>query len=301
MKPVAGSSGWTRMPGRVWAWPFGRALVLLLGYGFLYVPIATMVVFSFNDAALMTSWSGFSLRWYHTLFQDDALLSAAWLSLKIGMLTATTAVVLGTWAAYVLARLGSNRANARHHPHAQRSRRFFGFGLFVAMLGAPLIMPEVVLGISLLLMFVEFGSLFGWPQGNGMFTIWVGHVTLCTAYVAIVVQPRLRDADRTLEEAALDLGATPLKVFFLITLPLIAPALLAAWLLAFTLSLDDVVIASFLSGPGYSTLPLEVFSRVRLGLKPEINALATLFILTIGLCVIVASRLHRLHMPRTHP
>lgn len=252
-----------------------RAVVLTLGYAFLYVPIAVLVTFSFNDSSLMTSWSGFSLRWYRELFHDDALISAAWLSLKIGALTATAAVALGTWAGYVLARMG----------------RFRGFGLYVGMLSAPLVMPEVVLGISLLLMFVEFSSLFGWPQGNGMFTIWVGHVTLCTAYVAVVVQPRIRDLNRSLEEAALDLGATPLKVFFVITLPMIAPALMAAWLLAFTLSLDDVVIASFLSGPGYTTLPLEVFSRVRLGLKPEINALATLFILLVGLCVIVASRM----------
>ena len=252
-----------------------RLLVLTLGYGFLYIPIAMLVMVSFNDSALMTSWTGFSLKWYHALFADEALLSAAWLSLKIGVLTATAAVALGTWAAYVLARMG----------------RFRGFGLYVGMLSAPLVMPEVVLGISLLLMFVELGSLFGWPEGNGMFTIWVGHVTLCTAYVAVVVAPRIRDLNRSLEEAALDLGATPLKVFFSITLPLIAPALLASWLLAFTLSLDDVVVASFLSGPGYTTLPLEVFSRVRLGLKPEINALATLFILVVGLCVIVASRM----------
>ena len=252
-----------------------RALVLTLGYGFLYVPIAMLVIVSFNDSALMTSWTGFSLKWYRELFDDSALLSAAWLSLKIGGLTATAAVALGTWAAYVLARMG----------------RFRGFGLYVGMLSAPLVMPEVVLGISLLLMFVELNSLFGWPEGNGIFTIWVGHVTLCTAYVAVVVLPRIRDLNRSLEEAALDLGATPLMVFFAITLPLIAPALLASWLLAFTLSLDDVVIASFLSGPGYTTLPLEVFSRVRLGLKPEINALATLFILIVGLCVIVASRM----------
>jgi len=254
---------------------FLRVLVLTLGYGFLYIPIATLIIFSFNDSALMTSWSGFSLKWYAELFHDQALLSAAWLSLKIGALTATASVALGTWAAYVLARMG----------------RFRGFGLYVGMLSAPLVMPEVVLGISLLLMFVEFNTLFGWPEGNGIFTIWVGHVTLCTAYVAVVVQPRIRDLNRSFEEAALDLGATPLKVFFVVTLPLIAPALLAAWLLAFTLSLDDVVIASFLSGPGYTTLPLEVFSRVRLGLKPEINALATLFILVVGLCVIVASRM----------
>jgi len=252
-----------------------RFLTLVVGYGFLYVPIACLMVFSFNDSTLMTSWSGFSLRWYAELFQDQALLSAAKLSFVIATLTATAAVAIGTWAGYVLARMG----------------RFRGFGLYIGMLSAPLVMPEVVLGISLLLMFVELNSLFGWPEGNGIFTIWVGHVTLCTAYVAVVVLPRIRDLNRSLEEAALDLGATPLKVFFAITLPLIAPALLASWLLAFTLSLDDVVIASFLSGPGYTTLPLEVFSRVRLGLKPEINALATLFILIVGLCVIVASRM----------
>ncbi|TFL09307.1 ABC transporter permease subunit [Pusillimonas caeni] len=253
---------------------FLRAFVLTLGYGFLYVPIACLMLFSFNDSAMMTSWTGFSLRWYHELFSDQALLSAAGLSLQIAALTATAAVALGTWAAYVLVRMG----------------RFRGSGLYVGMLCAPLAMPEVVLGISLLLMFVELGELIGWPAGNGMFTIWVGHVTLCIAYVAVVIQARIRDLDRSLEEAALDLGASPLKVFFVITLPLIAPALMASWLLAFTLSLDDVVIASFLSGPGYTTLPLEVFSRVRLGLKPEINALATLFILIVGLCVIVASK-----------
>jgi putrescine transport system permease protein len=232
------------------------------------------MVFSFNESTLMTSWSGFSFKWYYALFHDQALLSAAKLSFQIAVLTATAAVVIGTWAGYVLVRMG----------------RFRGFALYIGMLSAPLVMPEVVLGISLLLMFVEAGKLFGWPAGNGMFTIWVGHVILCTAYVAVVVQSRIRDLDRSLEEAALDLGAPPLKVFFLITLPMIAPALAAAWLLAFTLSLDDVVIASFLSGPGYTTLPLEVFSRVRLGLKPEINALATLFILVIGTSVIMANR-----------
>src|SRR5690606_6579526 len=190
-------------------------------------------------------------------------------------LTATAAVAIGTWAGYVLARMG----------------RFRGFSLYIGMVSAPLVMPEVVLGISLLLMFVEVGQLFGWPAGNGIFTIWVGHVTLCMAYVAVIIQSRIRELDRSLEEAALDLGATPLKVFFIITLPLILPALMAAWLLAFTLSLDDVVIASFLSGPGYTTLPLEVFSRVRLGLKPEIIALATLFILLVGIFVVVANRM----------
>uniref|UniRef100_UPI0033407C80 ABC transporter permease subunit n=1 Tax=Castellaniella defragrans TaxID=75697 RepID=UPI0033407C80 len=254
--------------------PILRFLVLVVGYAFLYVPIACLMAFSFNDSSLMTSWSGFSLRWYVELFQDKALLEAARLSLVIAALTATTAVAIGTWAGYVLARMG----------------RFRGFGLYIGMLSAPLVMPEVVLGISLLLMFVEMSRLIGWPENNGIFTIWVGHVTLCMAYVAVIIQSRVRDLDRSLEEAALDLGASPLKVFFLITVPLISPALLASWLLAFTLSLDDVVVASFLSGPGYTTLPLEVFSRVRLGLKPEINALATLFMLVVGIVVVAANR-----------
>lgn len=254
-----------------------RLMVLIVGYAFLYVPILCLMAFSFNDSALMTSWSGFSLRWYVELFQDQALLSAARLSLVVAFLTATTAVVIGTWAGYVLARMG----------------RFRGFGLYIGMVSAPLVMPEVVLGISLLLMFVEVSRLIGWPEGNGIFTIWVGHVILCMAYVAVIIQSRVRDLDRSLEEAALDLGASPLKVFFLITVPLIAPALTASWLLSFTLSLDDVVVASFLSGPGYTTLPLEVFSRVRLGLKPEINALATLFMLAVGIVVVAVNRMQR--------
>jgi putrescine transport system permease protein len=253
--------------------PVIRSVVLALGYAFLYVPILCLMVFSFNDSAMMTSWSGFSLRWYGDLFTDQALISAARLSLLIAALTASAAVVIGTWAGYVLARMG----------------RFRGFSLYIGMVSAPLVIPEVVLGISLLLMFVELGNLFGWPESNGIFTIWVGHVTLCMAYVAVIIQSRIRDLDRSLEEAALDLGASPLKVFFVITLPLIAPALASAWLLAFTLSLDDVVIASFLSGPGYTTLPLEVFSRVRLGLKPEINALATLFMLVVAVLVVLAN------------
>jgi len=252
-----------------------RACTLVAGYAFLYIPIVCLMAFSFNDSSLMTSWSGFSLKWYRALLDDQALLSAARLSLIIAALTATAAVIVGTWAGYVLARMG----------------RFRAFGLYIGMLSAPLVMPEVVLGISLLLMFVELGNLTGWPEGNGIFTIWVGHTTLCMAYVAVIIQSRLRDLDRSLEEAALDLGATPVRVFFHVTLPLIAPALMAAWLLAFTLSLDDVVIASFLSGPGYTTLPLEVFSRVRLGLKPEINALATLFILVVGIFAVVANRM----------
>jgi putrescine transport system permease protein len=256
--------------------PVLRALVLGLGFLFLYVPILSLVVFSFNDSPLVTAWSGFSFKWYASLFHDDALLSAAWLSFRVAALSATAATIIGTWAGYVLARMG----------------RFRGFSLYLGMLSAPLVIPEVVVGISLLLMFVEVRGLIGWPD-NGVFTIWIGHTTFAMAFVAVIIQSRVRDLDRSLEEAALDLGATPLKVFFLVTLPLIAPALASAWLLSFTLSLDDVILSSFLSGPGYTTLPLEVFSRVRLGLKPEVNALAALFILAVGICVVVANRLQR--------
>lgn len=254
---------------------FFKWFFLGIGFLFLYIPILSLIVFSFNDSALASSWSGFSLRWYKSLFEDQALLSAAWLSLKIAVLTATAAVFIGTWAGYVLVRKGS----------------FKGIGLYIGMLNAPLVIPDVILGISLLLMIVELRNITGFPAGNGIFTIWLGHVTLCVAYVSVVIASRVRELDRSLEEAALDLGATPLKVFFSITLPLIAPALVAAWLLAFTLSLDDVVIASFLNGPGFTTLPIEVFSRVRLGIKPEVNALATLFIVLVGVFVIIANRL----------
>lgn len=260
-----------------------RALALGIGFLFLYVPIISLIVFSFNESPLVTKWSGFSLRWYIALFNDSALLNAAWLSFRIAGLTATAAVIIGTWVGYVLARMG----------------RFRGFTVYIGMISAPLVIPEVVLGISLLILFVEMRGALGWPAENGMFTIWIGHTTLCMAYVAVIIQSRIHDLDRSLEEAALDLGATPLKVFFAITLPLIAPALAAAWLLAFTLSLDDVIIASFLSGPGFTTLPMEVFSRVRLGLRPEVNALATLFILVVGACVIAANRWQNRKGPAT--
>lgn len=248
---------------------------LFIGFAFLYIPIISLVVFSFNDSALASSWSGFSFRWYVSLFQDAALLSAAWLSFKIAILSAIAAVIVGTWAGYVLARKGP----------------FKGFALYIGMLNAPLVIPDVILGISLLLMIIEIRNITGFPEANGVFTIWLGHVTLCIAYVSVVVSSRVRELDRSLEEAALDLGATPMRVFFSITLPLIAPALVSAWLLAFTLSLDDVVIASFLNGPGFTTLPIEVFSRVRLGIKPEVNALATIFIVAVGTLVIVANRI----------
>jgi len=261
-----------------------RIVVLVLGFAFLYIPIISLVVYSFNASSLVTVWGGFSLKWYKALLNDNVLLSAAWLSLRIAALTATASVAIGTWAGYVLARMG----------------RFRGFSLYVAMISAPLVVPEVVLGISMLLLFVEMGNMFGWPAGRGAFTIWAGHVMFCTAYVVVIVQSRLRELDRSLEEAAMDLGATPLRVFFSITLPIISPALLAAWLLAFTLSLDDVVIAAFLSGPGSTTLPLEVFSRVRLGLKPEVNALATILIGLVAVGMLIA-RMVQNRIERSQP
>lgn len=248
-----------------------KYLSLGLGFTFLYVPIICLIVFSFNDSTLQSTWSGFSLRWYKALWHDTALLKTAWLSLKVAFLSATAAVVIGTWAGYVLARKGP----------------FRGFSLYIGMLNAPLVIPDVIMGISILLLIIEMRQLIGVPAENGIFTIWLGHVALCSAYVAIVISARVRELDRSLEEAAMDLGASPLKVVFSIIIPTLMPAMLSAWLLSFTLSLDDVVIASFLSGPGYTTLPIEIFSRVRLGVKPEINALATIIILLVGVLIIV--------------
>jgi putrescine transport system permease protein len=250
------------------------ATVLTLGFVFLYVPILSLVIFSFNESKLVTVWSGFSTRWYAALLDDDELLQAAWLSLKIALMTATASVVIGTWAGYVMARFG----------------RFKGFTLFTGMINAPLVIPEVIQGISLLLLFVAMQQLLGWPKGRGMLTIWIGHVMLCISYVAIIVQSRLKEMNRSIEEAALDLGATPFKVFFVITIPLISQAILSGWLLSFTLSIDDLVLSAFLSGPGSTTLPLVVFSRVRLGLNPEMNALATLFISIVTIGVIVVNQ-----------
>jgi len=248
--------------------------VLTLGMLFLYIPIVSLVVYSFNESKLVTVWSGFSLKWYAALLQDDELLSAAWLSLKIGLMTAFASVAIGTWAGYVLARMG----------------RFRGFAFFAGMINAPLVIPEVIQGISLLLLFVAMEQFLGWPKGRGVLTMWIGHVMLCVSYVAIIVQSRVKEMNKSLEEAALDLGATPLKVFFVITLPLISQALLSGWLLSFTLSIDDLVLSAFLSGPGSTTLPLVVFSRVRLGLNPEMNALATLFITAVTIGVIAVNQ-----------
>ncbi|OJA58539.1 ABC transporter permease subunit [Burkholderia ubonensis] len=252
---------------------FLQFAVLLAGFAFLYIPIVSLIVYSFNESKLVTVWSGFSFRWYSVLVDDDELLTAAWLSLKIGLMTATASVVIGTWAGFVLARMG----------------RFRGFALFSGMINAPLVIPEVIQGISLLLLFIELGKWIGWPAERGIFTIWLGHVMLCISYVAIIVQSRVRELDPSLEEAALDLGATPLKVFFAVTLPLISQALIAGWLLSFTLSIDDLVLSAFLSGPGSTTLPLVVFSRVRLGLNPEMNALATLLIFAVTAGVVIAN------------
>ncbi|AZQ51232.1 ABC transporter permease subunit [Burkholderia cenocepacia] len=246
---------------------------LFVGFAFLYIPILSLIVYSFNESKLVTVWSGFSFRWYTALVEDDELLTAAWLSLKIGVLTAFASVFIGTWAGFVLARMG----------------RFRGFALFSGMINAPLVIPEVIQGISLLLLFIELAKWIGWPAERGVFTIWLGHVMLCISYVAIIVQSRVRELNPSLEEAALDLGATPLKVFFTITLPLISQALIAGWLLSFTLSIDDLVLSAFLSGPGSTTLPLVVFSRVRLGLNPEMNALATLFIIAVTAGVVIAN------------
>ena len=250
---------------------------LVLGYLFLYGPILSLVVYSFNESRLVTVWGGFSTKWYSALLNNDKLLDAALLSLKIAAASATGAMILGTLCAIVLVRFG----------------RFRGRFLFSAMTTAPLVMPEVITGLSLLLLFVSLQQVTGWPDGRSAMTIAIAHITFATAYVAIVVQVRLSQMDRSLEEAALDLGARPHMVFLTVTLPLIAPSLIAGWLLAFTLSLDDLVVASFVSGPGSSTLPMVVFSSVRLGLSPEINVLATILLVTVAVCVAVAWRLFR--------
>ena len=245
---------------------------LVIGFGFLYIPMLILVIYSFNASRLVTVWAGFSTKWYVELFQDQQLLDAAWMSLKIAFLTASMSQVMGMLASLALVRLG----------------RFRGKMSFAGMITAPLVMPEVITGLSLLLLFVAMEKSFGWPGGRGMLTIWIAHVTFSTAFVTVILSSRLKEIDRSLEEAGMDLGASPLKVFFVITIPIITPALLAAWLLAFTLSLDDLVIASFVSGPGSTTLPMKVFSSVRLGISPKINALASIIIALVSLGVLTA-------------
>jgi len=249
-----------------------RTLVLVLGYAFLYAPILSLVIYSFNESRLVTVWSGFSIKWYFELFKDSLMMNGVVLSLSIGVMSATMAVIIGTLAAFVLTRVGS----------------FRGQTSFAFLITAPMVMPEVITGLALLLLFVAMSDLFGWPSERGVLTIWIAHVTFSAAYVTVIIRSRLRELDKSVEEAAQDLGATPFKVFFLITLPSIAPAIAAGWLLAFTLSVDDLVITSFVSGPSATTLPMVVFSSVRLGVSPKINALATLIIMVVSTATFIA-------------
>ncbi|MGB5490055.1 MAG: ABC transporter permease subunit [Woeseiaceae bacterium] len=245
---------------------------LAFGYAFLYIPLVFVIVYSFNDSRIATIWGGFSTRWYGELWRNEQVLDAALLSLQIAVTSATLATIFGTMAGLVLARFG----------------RFKGRTLFSGMISSPMVMPEVITGLSLLLLFVTLQQLTGWPGQRGFSTITIAHTTFSMAYVAVIVQSRLMSMDVSLEEAAMDLGGRPLRVVFDITLPLIAPAMIAGWLLAFTLSLDDLVIASFVSGPGSSTLPMYIFSKVKLGVSPDINALATLIIAAVSLGVLIA-------------
>ncbi len=251
-------------------------ITLVLGLVFLYVPILSMVVFSFNNSRLVTVWdrpNSPTLRWYGALLANDQILGAAWLSIRIAVIAASAAVVLGTLAGLALARFGAFRGRA----------------LLAGMTTAPLVMPEVITGLSLLLLFVALEQTIGWPHGGGAVTITLAHITFCMAYVTVVVQSRLVGFDQSLEEAAMDLGARPAKVFFRITLPLILPALVSGWLLAFTLSWDDVVISQFVAGPGSSTLPMVIFSKVRLGVSPDVNALATIMVAVVAVGIVISS------------
>ena len=254
----------------VFAWT-----MLALGYLFLYGPIASLIIYSFNASRLVTVWAGFSTRWYLELWQNQAIRDAALMSLRIAAMASTGSLVLGTLAGFVLSRY----------------RRFPARALFSGAITLPLVLPEVIMGLSLLLLFVGLEDAVGWPAGRGVLTIAIAHITLGMAYVAVVVQARLHAFDRSVEEAALDLGARPWKVFAVITLPLIAPALAAGWLLAFSLSLDDLIMASFVSGPASTTLPMVIFSSVRLGVSPQVNALATILVAIVTVAAVVAGRL----------
>jgi putrescine transport system permease protein len=245
---------------------------LSAGFVFLYLPIVALVIFSFNDSPIPNVWRGFTLKWYAALVDDREIQAGLWLSLKIAFLTACGSVVLGTLAAFALVRY----------------KRFAGRTLFSGMVNAPLVMPEVVVGLSLLLMLVSVQRAIGFPE-RGLMTIWFGHLLLGMAYAAVIVQSRLLDLNPSLEEAAMDLGAKPGQVFWLVTLPMISQSLMSAWLLTFTISLDDVVLSAFLSGPGATTMPLVIFSRARLGLNPSVNAVATLIVLAVAIGVLVAS------------
>jgi putrescine transport system permease protein len=250
--------------------------ILCIGIAILYLPIFVLIGYSFNASALVSIWGGFSTSWYRQLLHNDQILDAAWLSLEIGVVVSTGAVILGTLAAIALVRFS----------------RFRGRLLLTGMVNAPLVMPEIITGITQLLLFISMLHVIGWPH-RGFTTIAIAHIAFCTAYVTITVQSRLASADRSLEEAAMDLGAGPVRAFVDTTLPIIMPALASSWLLSFTLSLDDLVISSFVSGPGASTLPMVIFSKVKLGVSPDINALASLIICLVGGCVLVAGYLMR--------
>ena len=245
---------------------------LWLGLAFLYVPLVSLIVYSFNKSRLATLWGGFSTEWYFKLFDNSQIIDAALLSIRIAAVSATAATILGTMAGFALARVA----------------RFPGRTMFSGLVSAPLVMPEVITGLSLLFLFIMMEQAIGWPRGRGATTVTLAHITFSMAYVAVIVRARLSSMDRSLEEAAMDLGSRPLRVLFDITLPLISPAMVSGWLLAFTLSLDDVVITAFTTGPGATTLPLVVWSKVKLGVTPDVNALATIIIATVSACVVVA-------------
>jgi putrescine transport system permease protein len=250
----------------------GRAW-LLAGYFFLYSPIAWLVIFSFNNSKLVSLWGGFSLRWYRDILDDTEIIDGLGWSLKIAVLTACASVVLGTLAAIAMARF----------------KRFRGRALFIAHINAPLVVPEVITGLSLLLFVVACQNAFGFPEQRGLLTVWIGHTSIFASYAAVVIHSRLLSTDRAVEEAAMDLGARPPAVFFLVTLPAIYPALLSAWLLTLTLSLDDVVTTTFLAGPDTTTLPIVIFSRMQRGLNPSVNVVATLTVLVVAVGVMVAT------------
>ena len=250
--------------------------MLAFGFAFLYVPILSMIGYSFNASRLVTVWDSVhspTLKWYVALFENRQIVDAAWLSVRIAVMNATGAVILGTLVGFALMRFG----------------QFRGRGLLATLTTAPLVLPEIITGLSILLMFVAMEQLIGWPARRGVTTITIAHISFSVAYVAVIIQARLVGFDESLLEAALDLGARPAQVFRRITLPLIAPALLSGWLLSFTLSWDDVVISQFVAGPGSSTLPMVIFSKVRLGVSPDVNALATLMVLLVATCVVVSS------------
>jgi putrescine transport system permease protein len=249
---------------------------LVAGFAFLYLPLVILVIYSFNASRLVTVWGGWSTRWYAELLNDTAMLEAAWMSLRVGVVSATLATVLGTMAAIALS----------------RGDEFRGRTLFSGMLHAPLVMPEVITGLSLLLLFIAVEA------GRGFWTVTAAHTTLTMCFVAVIVQSRLNGLDRSLEEAAMDLGCSPVRAFFAVTLPIILPAIAAAWMLAFTLSIDDLVIASFTTGPGSATLPIRIYSEVRLGVKPQINAICTLMVAFVALTIVVASLVSKLSAAR---